>query len=221
MEINRILFGQLNNGKIDKSFDDLDVNHDGRITSADMDLTDNNEIKSSISAILNNADDDAYIVLVDEQEETSSMSKAGASNSAKAQASKGTISVTDAANYENDVLNSTGVTYVVMGNIDECSYCEQVNNDINRFKDQISAVANLYNMSWKDNTNLCREITYNLGGVKPPAGFPQIAKFVDGKFVSMMPLAVNDTYFGVDASGKEVNISSKNRAKNRISPNTL
>ena len=39
MEINRILFGQLNNGKIDKSFDDLDVNHDSVINDEDLSLS--------------------------------------------------------------------------------------------------------------------------------------------------------------------------------------
>ena len=52
MDIDKIQFGQLSAGKIDKSFEDLDVNNDGKINKEDENLATNAEIKNAISQIL-------------------------------------------------------------------------------------------------------------------------------------------------------------------------
>ena len=39
-------------------------------------------------------------------------------------------------------------------------------------------------MSWGENTDFCRDLAYNQAGVKPPAGFPCVLKFYNGKLVS-------------------------------------
>ena len=38
-------------GKVSQGFDELDLNGDGKITSKDIDLTDNGDIKNSIAII--------------------------------------------------------------------------------------------------------------------------------------------------------------------------
>lgn len=212
MEIDKILFGQLSKSKgIDATFEDLDVNNDGRITSADLDLAKTSDIKKSIENILNLDDEDNDIVLIDETEELSSMTKAGAKKKAqeeeewldttREQSARDGIPVTDKENFEKDVLNSTGVTYVVMGYLGGCSYCNELEAVLAQFKDELKDVCNIYNMSWGENIDFCRDLAYNQAGVKPPAGFPCVLKFYNGKLVSR-------TYSGYGSASNEVSTAS-------------
>ncbi|MCR4880853.1 MAG: thioredoxin family protein [bacterium] len=195
MEIDKIQFGQMAEQRgVDAAFEDLDVNNDGRITSADLELAKNSDIKNSIANILDGVDEDNDIVLLDETEELSSMVKAGGKKSSAAeeewldttreQSAKDGIPVTDKENFEKDVLNSTGVTYVVMGYLGGCSHCNELEAVLAQFKDELKDVCNIYNMSWGENIDFCRDLAYNQAGVKPPAGFPCVLKFYNGKLVS-------------------------------------
>lgn len=96
------------------------------------------------------------------------------------------IDVTSSANFEQDVLNSQGVTYVVLTNLGNCGSCNSLENLLGKFKSDIDGVANLYNMNWQANAELCRDLCYNQGGIAAPAGLPKIAKFVDGQFVGIV-----------------------------------
>ena len=66
MEIDKILFGQLSAGKVDKSFEDLDINSDGKISEEDLSLTQDNEISSAINTVLNSIDQDEDVEILDD-----------------------------------------------------------------------------------------------------------------------------------------------------------
>lgn len=102
------------------------------------------------------------------------------------------INTTDTNNFENDVLNSQGVTYVVLTNLHNCSICNDLENALSKYKDKIEGVANLYNMSWQANADLCRNLCFKQGGLTAPLGTPQIAKFVDGQFVGLVNASFTD-----------------------------
>ncbi len=60
MDINKIQFGQLTQSKgINKAFEDLDVNNDGKINQADINAAQNNALKAEITNILNMADEES------------------------------------------------------------------------------------------------------------------------------------------------------------------
>ncbi|MCR4881586.1 MAG: hypothetical protein K6A44_06520 [bacterium] len=60
MDIDKIQFGQLSQSKgIDKAFEDLDVNNDGKINSADEVSATSSDIKAAIQSLLNSQDEES------------------------------------------------------------------------------------------------------------------------------------------------------------------
>jgi len=178
MEINKVTFDNSNLG-ISQSFSDLDVNNDGVINEKDAKAAKSTDIKNIINNLLENVDDEAEIVNV---------AKTGSSKSAeKTSASKNSYGLlqTDSSSFEEDVTNSKGTVYVIMGNLSGCGYCTRLANEMASRIDELNSVATCYNIEWNSNSSLCRSI-YQQGGGGSSATFPQIAKFVDGKFVELL-----------------------------------
>ncbi len=171
MEINKITFEQMNLSQVSQAFEDLDVNNDGVISEADKSSTKDATIKAAITTALNAADDDPELV--------GTPKKTGGAKDSYG------INTTNAANFDNDVKNSKGTTYVIMGNIPGCGFCTSLASAMSQQLDALEGVANVYNMQWNDNNDLCWEIVKQ-GGITGSVGFPQIAKFVDGKFVGLV-----------------------------------
>ena len=174
MEINKITFEQMGLSQVSQAFEDLDVNKDGVINDKDKSVTNDSKIKAAITTVLNAADEDPEILGT----KTGSQKTGGGKD-------KYGINTTDTANFENDVKNSKGTTYVIMGNIPGCGYCTSLASAMSKQLAELEKVANIYNMQWNDNNDLCWDIVKQ-GGITGSVGFPQIAKFVDGKFVGLV-----------------------------------
>ncbi len=168
MEINKISFESFKTNDITKSFEDLDVNGDGKITNADLSATENSTIKSQIKTLLNAADDEP------------ALEKSGASKN------KYGINQTDVANFANDIENTKGTVYVVMGNIPGCGRCVSLEKKLQEKLADIEAKAQVFNMQWNDNAEKCREIYHSVAKNKGGIGFPVVVKFVDGKPVELI-----------------------------------
>ena len=112
MEINKINFESFKTNDITKSFEDLDVNGDGKITNADLKATENSAIKSQIKAMLNAVDEEPAL-------EKSSAAK-----------NKYGVNETNKANFANDITKSKGTVYLVMGNLPGCGRCVSLENKI-------------------------------------------------------------------------------------------
>ena len=102
MEINKITFENMENLGITQSFEDLDVNNDGVINEKDKSVATNSTVKNAINTLLNNVDDEAELV---------NEPKTGAGKTANG------ITNTDASSFDQDVRNSKGTVYVIMGNL--------------------------------------------------------------------------------------------------------
>ena len=184
MEINRILFGQLNNEKVSKSFDDLDINKDGVISEKDISATENIPLKSAIASVLNSVDTDDNIELVENG--TNITAKAGSSaeksGSSSRQKSTTGLPMTDVNTFEEDVLNSSGTVFVYIGN-----QYRETNNSFG--KCEKNAAANLATIQKKANVYHLDAINNDLvNKLRSQAGISSmysncILKFVDGKLV--------------------------------------
>lgn len=190
MEIDKILFGQLSAGKVDKSFEDLDINSDGKISEEDLSLTQDNEISNALNAVLHSVDQDEDVEILDnfnfEDIKTSSTN----SNNGTKETNDFGILTTSTKDFTEDVLKSKGTVYVLIGN-DDCGPCMNTESAIQKNKSAIEKVAQIYSLSAKDNTELslkiCKEMGNCKNSVRGGIPLPQIAKFVDGKFIQMIP----------------------------------
>jgi len=171
MEINKITFENMENLGISQSFEDLDVNNDGVINEKDKSVATNSTVKNAINTLLNNVDDEAELV-----------------NEPKTGAGKTANGVTDisASEFDETVKNSKGTVYVVMGNLGGCGWCTRLDKALGQNLAEIEKVANVYNMDWNANNDLCWEIYRQGAADASSASFPQVAKFVDGKFVELL-----------------------------------
>lgn len=168
MEINKITFESFKTDDITKSFEDLDVNGDGKITNADLSATESSAIKSQIKTLLNAADDEPVL------------QKSGASKN------KYGVNETNAKNFAKDVENSTGTVYVVMGNLPGCGRCVSLEKKITEKLSEIEEKAQVFNMQWNDNAEKCRDIYHSVSNNNGGIGFPVVVKFVDGKPVELI-----------------------------------
>ena len=167
MEINKITFESFKTNDVTQSFEDLDVNGDGKITQDDLNATKNSGLKSQIQSLLNAADDEP------------SLSKAGAKNSYG-------VNETDTANFANDVENSKGTVYVVMGNLPGCGRCVNLENQIKERLGELEAKAQVFNMQWNDNNDKCWDLYHQISKNTGSVGFPVVLKFVDGKLTELI-----------------------------------
>ena len=171
MEINKVNFESFKTNDITKSFEDLDVNGDGKITNADLSATENSSIKSQIQSLLNSVDDDPVIA------------KAGAGNTTD---ENGITAVND-ANFDDLVTNSTGTVYVVMGNPSRCGRCVSLDNEINGRLDELTAKAKVFSLNCDECDakfwEVYKAVTGNSSG---SVGLPVVVKFVDGKPVELV-----------------------------------
>ncbi len=170
MEIDKITFENLRTLGITKSFDDLDVNNDGKITKDDLLLAQDGKISSQIMQMLGRADDDAELVLDDER----AMQKSGATNYC--------FDHINEKDFKNVLKNSTGTVYLILGNLGNCGHCSELEDAFKANKSltsELKSVATCYNMNWYDNESYCWQLIPDAAGSQ----FPIIAKFVDGKFV--------------------------------------
>ena len=169
MEINKINFESFKTNDITKSFEDLDVNGDGKITNADLKATENSAIKSQIKAMLNAVDEEPAL-------EKSSAAK-----------NKYGVNETNAANFENDITKSKGTVYLVMGNLPGCGRCVSLENKIKEKLGEIEAKAQVFNMQWNDNSNFCWDLYKKVAGKNVGSvGFPVVLKFVDGELKELI-----------------------------------
>ena len=215
MHIHDYLNQLYNNSKIGYTYYDMDVNNDYIINEKDLALAQDNNLRNAIYSLIEDVDEDSelvfnvdkdYMLTLKEEKKcnTKGLTKEdvfGPDMTELISAGDG-MNSTNEENFENDVLNSKGVTYVVMGNLGSCSYCNELEEALVNFKDELNGVAKIYNMGWSSNAELCRDICYNQGYVKEPASFPQIAKFIDGKFDSM-----------VESSTQEYHLKTQNGRK--------
>nr|MCR4880882.1 hypothetical protein [bacterium] len=168
MEINKITFESFKTNDITKSFEDLDVNGDGKITNDDLNAAKDSKVKAQIQTMLNAVDDEP------------SLSKSGATKN------KYGVNETNAANFANDVENTKGTVYVVMGNLPGCGRCVSLENKLKEKLAEVEAKAQVFNMQWNDNANKCREIYNSVAKSNGSIGFPVVVKFVDGKPVELI-----------------------------------
>ena len=162
MEVNKITFELLKTGEISKSFEELDINGDGKITAEDLNEVQDSSVKSQIKTVLNSVD------------EESSIEKSGAY--------KSKVKSTDSSHFKNDVTNSKGTVYLIMGNLPGCGRCTSLDKEIAKNLSKLQAKAKLYNINWNANNNLCWNLYKKLAGKDAGGvGFPVVLKFVDGK----------------------------------------
>jgi thioredoxin-like negative regulator of GroEL len=93
------------------------------------------------------------------------------------------IKQTDTENFEQDVINSTGTVYVVIGNLPECSTCRHFEDVLANRKDEVEAKAQVFNIQRNDNRSLCTDIMKQCNSVSgyQPCSFPIVVKYVDGQ----------------------------------------
>ncbi|MCR4881129.1 MAG: hypothetical protein K6A44_04165 [bacterium] len=186
MEINKILFEQLNMGKVEEAFEDLDINGDGAISEADLSQTENVQLKEAITTILNSIDKEDNIEVV---ETAPTLTKAAASSSSARQNSKDGIPMTDANTFKDDVLKSMGTVYVL---IDGQFFCgdiiHKVEQNIAAKLPEVQKHANVYHLDVV-NSELISDLTKQLGMKHYSSlDLPMFLKFVDGKLVGQEKL---------------------------------
>ena len=93
------------------------------------------------------------------------------------------LTQTDQEHFEQDITNSKGTTYLVIGNIPACGNCVKLENAINERLDEFEEQAQIYSIQWKDKTQnnsvFCKHILDELNTNQ--SSFPIVVKFVDGK----------------------------------------
>ncbi|MCR4881312.1 MAG: thioredoxin family protein [bacterium] len=195
MEVDKILFESLRTLGITDSFEELDIDGDGKISKDDLSLAQDGKISSQIIQMLDLADDDAELLLADsaatketnagDSATAATLNKSGAESLQKSGATKNEwgINQTDATNYANDITKSKGTVYLVLGNLPSCHGCLKLEEALQKRLDEFEGKAEIFNMQWKSpNSDLCydiyKQVVSNIGS---NIGFPCIIKFVDGK----------------------------------------
>ena len=171
MEINKVNFESFKTDEITKSFEDLDVNGDGRITNADLSATQDSAIKSQILSILNDVDDEPVVEKAGKKKNTTSTYEC--------------VNEINAADIDTNITNSQGVVYLVMGNPPQCGRCVNLDNAIRGRQSELEAKAKVYSMNSSANNSkfweLCSKFTN-----KSSVGLPIVIKFVNGQPVEMV-----------------------------------
>lgn len=216
MHINDYLNQLYNNSRVGYTYHDMDVNNDYIINEKDLALAQDYKLRCAIWDLIEDVDEDSELVFHLDKNDMLTLKEEKKCNTkgltkedvfgpdmTELISARDGMNSTNEENFENDVLNSKGVTFVVMGNLGSCSHCNELERALVNFKDELDGVAKIYNMGWTSNTELCRDICYNQGYVKKPAGFPQIAKFVDGKFDSMVESSCSDYHLRT-RNGKKI-----------------
>ncbi|MCR4880775.1 MAG: hypothetical protein K6A44_02330 [bacterium] len=183
MEVDKILFENLRALGISSSFEELDIDGDGKIDKNDLQKTSDSKISSQIYTLLNSIDDESEIFT-----ESSSVQKTENTDT-KADTS---LTKTSASNYcfnhinekdfKNTLKNTKGTVYLILGNLGNCGHCDELEDAFKKNKSllsELNSVATCYNMNWYDNESYCWSLIPDAAGTQ----FPIIAKFVDGKFV--------------------------------------
>ncbi|MBO5948422.1 hypothetical protein J6Q66_06265 [bacterium] len=208
-----------NNNQIGYTYYDMDVNNDYIINEKDLALAQDNNLKNAIYSLIEDVDKDSELVFnVDKdyrltlKEEKKCNTKGltkedifGPDMTALISARDGMAS-TNEENFENDVLNSKGVTFVVMGNLGTCSYCNELERALVNFKDELGNVAKIYNMGWDSNREFCRAICKQ-DGIQGSIGFPKIAKFIDGKFDCIVDTNASEYSYQTFEDGKQRSVT--------------
>ncbi len=184
MEINKIAFENLRNIGISQSFEELDVNNDGVINDKDK-AEATEEIKNAISNLLSAADDDSEVMI------DTSVKKTGSSKASKTGAGKNKYGLTeiDSSNVKDEILNSKGTVYVVIGAIGRCGRCRTYEKNVQSKFDEISKHANVVSLDCDTQSAVRKQI---MGDFKISGStLPFIIKFVDGKPVEQIPYTSN------------------------------
>ena len=168
MEINKINFDLFKSDEINKSFEDLDVNGDGRITNADLSAAQNSEIRSQIMSILNGTDDEPVLEKAGKKKQTYEC-----------------VNETSTANFDNDVTNTKGTVYVVMGNPPQCGRCVGLDNAIRSRLTEIESKAKVVSLNSSENNNKFWEIVGKFSK-ETSIGLPVVVKYVDGQPVELV-----------------------------------
>ena len=106
MEINKTNFEQIKNSNINSNFETLDVNGDGIINGNDALLSQDSEICEQINLILNSTDPQESVQIVEDTGET-----------------KNIVLNLSSANFNEEVTNSEGTTFLVINDPANLSCC--------------------------------------------------------------------------------------------------